>query len=324
MSRRRKKNTHLPPCVYLVHGGYWYVKRGQWTHLAPEADLAGALEKYAGIVQVTTGEGLKKLIDDTMPLICRGKAKNTAAQYKIAARKLTIALQRFSDPRQVQGKHLAAIKKAMASKPNMANRVLTVARLLFSAWLEDQLVDNNPAIGIKRHHEEHRERLPAQGEYDAVYAEAGPRLQVIMELLRYGGQRTGNTLRIRESDILEEGIRFLKHKTSPPLIVKWVPGLVAAVARARALHGLVRSMFLLPSKKHGKAPDYRSVRYQWEKACEAAKVEDLHLHDLRAMSATRAEEEGKDPTKLLAHSSPQQTRRYLRGRKPKLVEGPEF
>lgn len=323
MNRPRKKNPHLPPCVYQKHGAFWYVKRGRWTRLAAGNDLAGALERYASLIEAPKSGGMPKLIAEAMPVICHGRAKSTAAQYAVAGRKLSRLLAQF-EPQQVQPKHLAAIKRAMAAKPNMANRLLTVARLVFSYALEEQLVPMNPAVGIRRHAEKHRERLPEQAEYDAVYAAAGPRLQVIMELLRYGGQRAVDTLSIREADLLEEGIRFRQQKTHAFLVVKWTPGLQAAVGRARELHGAVRSLFLLPSRRRGKAPDYRSVRTQWEKACKAAGVKDLHLHDLRAMSATRADAEGKNATDLLGHTTRQQTRRYLRGRTPKLVEGPEF
>lgn len=323
MSRPRKNNTHLPPCVYLKHGAYWYVKRGKWKPLGAENDLAGALAKYADLVQAPKSGGMAKLIAEAMPVICHGKAKNTVVQYEIAGRKLAGALARF-EPHEVQPKDLAAIKRAMTSKPNMANRVLTVARLVFAYALEEQLVSTNPAIGIKRHAEKHRERLPSQAEFDAVYAKAGERLQVIMELLRFGGQRTVDTLRIRESAISGEGITFRQQKTGAFIIVRWSPGLRAAVDRARLIQGMVRSLFLLPSRMRGKAPDYGSVRDQWDQACKAAGVDDLHLHDLRAMAATQAEEEGKNPTQLLGHTSPQQTRRYLRGRKAKLVQGPEF
>lgn len=321
MSRPRKKDTHLPPCVHWHHGAYYHIKRNVWVRLG--VTLAEALEKYASIVESGREGGMPALIAEALPVITRGKAKTTASQYEIAARKLSGALRRF-EPRQVMPRHIARIKRSMVAKPNMANRVLTVARLIFNYALEEEIVDTNPAVGIARLDEKHRDRLPSPEEYAAVYEQAGPRLQVIMELLRYGGQRTVDTLRIPESNVLAEGIRFRQQKTGAYLIVGWSPGLRSAVTSARALHGKVRSLYLIPSRGAKKPPDYRSVRDQWEKACAAAKVENLHLHDLRAMSATQAEDEGKNPTALLGHTSPQQTRRYLRGRKPKLVKGPEF
>ena len=49
MNRPRKKDRHLPACVFQRHGAIWYVKRGKWTRLGPTSDLAGALAEYARI-----------------------------------------------------------------------------------------------------------------------------------------------------------------------------------------------------------------------------------------------------------------------------------
>ncbi len=145
-----------------------------------------------------------------------------------------------------------------------------------------------------------------------------------MDLLRFHGQRTNDVVRISESDILPEGISFRQQKTGAYLIVKWTAGLRNAVASARSLHGVVRSMYLLPSRVRGKPPDYRSVKLQWDQACEAAKVMNLHLHDLRAMAATQARLEGKDAQALLGHASATQTATYLRDRQARMVEGPDY
>lgn len=48
----------------------------------------------------------------------------------------------------------------------------------------------------------------------------------------------------------------------------------------------------------------------------------MTIHDIRAKSGTDADHEGKDPQRLLGHCSPQMTKRYLRGREVKVVEGP--
>jgi hypothetical protein len=44
-------------------------------------------------------------------------------------------------------------------------------------------------------------------------------------------------------------------------------------------------------------------------ARKAAGVHNVRLHDLRAMAATEAKRQGKNPTALLLHSSEAQTRR---------------
>jgi integrase len=54
------------------------------------------------------------------------------------------------------------------------------------------------------------------------------------------------------------------------------------------------------------------MRDAFDRARIRAGVADVTLHDLRAKSATDAEQEGLNPTLLLLHSSPQMTERYIR------------
>jgi len=326
MNRPRKKNRELPDCVYLKHGAYWYVKKGKWKRLPEKgpSTLSTALKAYAEIVEAPRG-GMDTLIDDALDAMRPRLKQNTIDQYEIAAKKLKSMLAEFA-PDQVRGKHAAGIKKAMKKTPNMANRVLSFARQVFDYALEEQLpgVDSNPFVGVRRHKERKRDRLVLAEEYDAIYAKCGPRLQVIADLLRLTGQRITAVLRIRRTDLTEIGIRFPHHKTEAKRIVRWNPELRAAVERAKALRGNVQSFTWLLPGRLDKPPNYRSVKLQWDKAVRAAGIENARPHDLRAVAATRADEQGKDATDLLAHTSPQQTKRYLRGREERIVEGPSF
>lgn len=319
MNRTRKKNRHLPTCVYFQHGAYWHVKGGIWTRLG--ATLAAALHEYAALHEAPKGS-MQNSIALALPHITKGKAPATATQYRHAAKKLSHMLQEFR-PDQVKPKHLARIKLAMANMPNMANRCLSVARLLFNHWLELQIVDENPAIGIARHAEAKRGRIVSDAEFDAIYPFADDRLQIIMDLLRLTGQRIRDVLKIRRDDLIEAGIRFKQMKTGKVETVKWNAELRAAVDRAIALQGRVASLTLLRNRC-GKAPDYSTVRLQFMQACAGAGVTDCHFHDLRAVAAAAAKRQGMNPTALLGHSSPQQTVRYLREREETVVDGPSF
>lgn len=319
MNRPRKKDRHLPRCVYHKHGAYWLVRKGKWTRLAD--DLKGGLTAYASIYEAPKG-GMAELIDDAFTEMKPRLSVNTVRQYTQAAAKLKKMLVEFA-PEQVKPVHAAGIKKAMNKTPNMANRVLSFARQVFDYALEQQQVTLNPFVGIRRHPEAKRGRLISADEYSAIYEKSGDRLQVILDLLRLTGQRISAVLRIRRSDLLDEGIRFPPHKTETKRIVKWTAELEEVVARAKVLNGNIRALTLLHNRR-GKAPDYRTIHDQWAKACRAGGVEDVTLHDLRALAATEAEKQGKNPTELLGHTSEQQTRRYLRGREEKVVEGPSF
>jgi integrase len=319
MNRPRKKDHHLPRCVYHRNGAYYFVKHGKWLPLGKS--LKEALNKYAGLYEAQPGS-MGELIARALPHITKGVKPNTAKQYQIAARKLAKMLAEFQ-PEDVQQKTVAGIKLQLESTPNMANRCISVLRLVFQFATEHQLVGNNPAIGVKRYEEAKRDRLLTIEELSAIYTASGPRLRVIIDLLIRTGQRINDVLKIRRSDLIAEGIMFTQQKTNAKVIVPWNSELREIVERAKTLNQNIRALTLLHNRR-GKTPDYRTVRYQWDQACTAARVSNAHLHDLRAMSATWAERQGLNATRLLGHTSTQQTVRYLRDRDAKVAEGPSF
>lgn len=341
---RPRKDPHLPPCVYHKNGAYWYVKRNAegkliWHRLPPTgpSTLAEALAAYALFHQPPKEAGMSQLIADALADMAKRKpplATNTLKQYAEAAKILKRKLAQF-EPGQVQERHVAAIKNSMKATPNMCNRCLSFLRQVFAFGLEEGTYGliANPALGTRRNREGKRDRLITLAEYQAIYAHADDRLQVIMDLLVRTGQRVTAVLKIRRDQLLEEGIRFGKHKTDLKGIVTWTPELRAVIERAKGLPMRVRSLvWLLISISKRKGPqkgqpvpvDYRTVVKQWRTACKAAGVEDAQLRDLRAMAATEAKRQGKNPTALLLHTSEAQTRRYLRGKEEPLVEGPSF
>jgi integrase len=299
------------------------VKASKWTKIGES--LREALATYAAAHEFPSPQGsMAALIDEALAEIRRGLKPSTVKQYEQATKTLKRKFAQFT-PEQVKPRHIAQLKRDLAKTPNMANRSLSVLRQVFAYGLEQQLpgIDVNPVVGIRRHKEAKRTRLISIAEYVAIHKKAGPRLQVIMDLCVRTGERIGDVLRIRRTDLLDEGIRFEQMKTGAKRIVPWTLELRAVVDRAKALHGNIRALTLLHNRR-GKTPDYRTVKLQWDKACAAAGVTDAHLHDLRAVAATWAKKQGKDPTALLGHTSPTQTARYLRDREEVVAEGPSF
>ena len=319
MTRPRTKDRHLPPCVYLKHGAYYLVKGKEWKRLG--RDLNESLIAYASLTAAPKS-GMPDLIDQAMPGILKGKAKTTQAQYKIVAKQLKKILQEFA-PQQVKGKHIAKIKRASTDNPNMFNRKMSVLRMVFDYAVDNELVDSNPCAGIKRLPEKKRDRLLSVEEFEAIYAKAAPRIQSIMDLSFLTGQRVMDVVNIHRADLKPEGIYFRQDKTDAKLIVEWTAELRAAVDCAKALTTNVKALTLFCNKR-GKAPDYKSIYEQWVLACAAAGVEDADMRDLRAMSATSTDSQGKSATKLLGHTTEAMTRRYLRDKTVPVVEGPSF
>lgn len=318
--RKRQHSRHLPPCVYHRHGAYYLVRNKKWIRLGD--DLSQALVEYARLHDSLTSTGMRGLIQDALPYITRGRAESTKNQYMVAARKLQEILADFN-PNQVTHKTVVQIRRGLAETPNMANRCLTVLRLVFDYAIEEEIVDNNPCIGIKRLPEKKRDRLVANDEFARIHRAAPLRLQLMMEIAYLTGQRLMDVVTIHRSDLRPEGIYFKQEKTDAKLIVAWTPQLREAVDRAKALGGKINALTLFHSSR-GTAPAYRTVYDQWTRACKAAGVQDTDLRDLRAMAATEAKRQGKNATALLGHASSTMTQRYLRDREVPIVQGPDL
>jgi integrase len=320
MARPRKKNRHLPPCVYLKHGAYWFVRGGKWTRLGDS--LEDALAAYAGVAPLSgRGGSMPRLIDKVLAHVRPTVKPESYRQYVQAAKHAKRILAEF-DPEDVQTKHIAAIKLDMASTPNMANRTLTVLRIVFRQAVEWQLISQNPC-NVKPYEENKRDRYITDAEFQAIREQAPPRLQAIMDLLYLTGQRVTDVLGIRRSDLTGEGIQFKQQKTDARLLVEWSPDLIAAVERAKALQGKVQTMTLFAGRK-GKPVDYRTTKDQWTQSCKAAGVESAQMRDLRAKSLTDARKQGLNATALAGHASEQMTDRYIRQRTYPAVTGPSF
>lgn len=310
------------PCVYWKHGAYWLVKKGKWTRIG--ATLEEALAEYGRRVQAPKDGKLPALIEATLRrhIAVAKVAPATQRQYRIAADVLKRRLRAFDSPAQVKGRHVAQIKTDGAEHPNMTNRVLSVLRTLFGYWLEDQLCDSNPCAGVKRHREAKRKRLISEAEWWAIHDAAVPRLRATMKLQFLTGQRISDVLKLRRSQLKDDGIEFKQQKTGKLVLVEWTDDLRQAVADALALHAGVPSLYVLPSKRRGKAPDYRSVLLQWNTACEVAGVEDARPNDQRAQSLSAAKRQGKNATELAGHATEAMTQRYLREREATRAQGP--
>lgn len=321
MNRPRKRDRHLPPCVYLRHGAYYLVQRGRWTRLA--ADLPGALREYARLAGGATG-GMSELIDTMLPRILRDrntgkpKAAETARKYTECAGLLRTMLSQLS-PHEVTPRDVKALRRELQDTPSVANRAVTVLSLIMAEAVEDELIESNPVIGVERIRVASRTRRITPAEFCAIASHGDALLRAVMALCYATGQRVGDVRSIRTQDISDEGIFFEQQKTHARVTVAWTPDLRAAVKAARALKPTaLRPPFLFGFE----APTYAMVYKRWKTACKAAGVTGATIHDLRAMSGTDADAQGIDAQVLLGHTDRKTTAIYLRDKVVPVVRGP--
>lgn len=316
--RPKQKDRHLPSCVYLKHGAYYYVKKGKWRKIGN--DLESALHEYARIVATPDG-GLPDLIDKALPAIIAGKSDSTKTHYSYCARLLKDIFAEFR-PDQVRHGDIVQMMDAYSHSVVTANRLLTVLRLVYKWALDRGLVETNPTVSVSRRAQPTRDRLITSHEYAAIYGQCPDWLQVIMDLCYLTGQRIGDVLTIERKNLLDEGIFFKQQKTGKLLVIAWTPELKAVVERAKSLPSSVHALQYLISTRGGKPRAHPNVWKAFKLAASRAGVSNVTLHDLRAMSGTEADRQGIDPTALLGHTDQRTTRVYLRDKAAKVVSGP--
>lgn len=317
--RPRKHDRHLPACVYFRHGAYWLVKRGKWTRLG--SHLAPALAEYAKLTEAPQG-GMDALITAAMPSILAGRSASTVKQYTHAAERLRYMLADFA-PHQISHAVIYELRDKLPGAYSVANRTVTVLSLVMDYAAKQQIIENNPCVGIKRLKQHSRTRRLTMAEFAAIRAVARPRHQAVMDLCYLTGQRIGDVLTIRRTDCGPDGIGFAQQKTGKRLVVAWTAELRAAVEAAKALHGPVQSLWLLKGID-GEPMSYTVAWKDWRAARKLAGVLDANIHDLRAMSGTEADAQGKDARSLLGHTDERTTRIYLRDRVVPVVDGPSL
>ena len=311
--RPRKKDRHLPVCVYHVHGAHWLVKGGKWKRLGKELP-----PEYRTRI-ATRRDSFSDLIDAAMETIKPNVSQSTWGNYMVAANKLKFSFSPI-EPATLTAADVWDFRDGCADTPNMTNRCLSLLRQILNYAVRRRIIHSNPAVDVEPLGERQRDRLLTRAEYDAIREKAGVRLQCIMDMLFLTGQRVNDVLRIKRSELTDEGIYFKQQKTGSKVLVRWTPELKALVERIKGL-GEIPTITLFQNRRR-KAPDYRSVIVQWWAACEAAGVSNAQLRDLRAMSLTEADSEGKNSTTLAGHSSPSMTKRYLRSKKISVADGP--
>ena len=305
--------------MYMKHGAYYLVRKGKWERLG--SDYQDALLAYARLVGGSGKGGMAKLIDEALDAMKHRLADNTVKQYEAAAARLKEYLAEF-EPRQVLPRHVAKLKLHMADTPNMSNRVISFLRMVFAYALEQQVVDSNPCIGIRRHAEKKRDRYITDDEFSAICASASDYMRSIFEMCYLTGQRISDVLSIRLADISPAGIAFEQQKTGAKLVVAMSPDLEDLLGRIKALPRRVRGLTLFCARSGGKPVSYETVKQAFRSACVKADIEGATIHDLRAKSLTDTDRQGNDAQKLGGHTDPKMTKRYLRLREIDIAQPP--
>jgi integrase len=300
--------------MHLKHGGYYYVFKNKWKFLS--RDYGDALRLYSALIAPKRTGGIPDVIDRALSR--KVLADNTKKAYGLAGEKLKIAFAEFT-PADFRPADFYQWITGAKITDNMAQLYRSVMIAAMQLAVEEGLIDANPMKEVRNWKGKTRDRYLTDAEYLSVRDNANKPLRAIITISLQTGQRIGDVLKIKYSDLTEHGLYVEQEKTHAKMLIAWTPDLKEAVAVAKATHTSVKGMTLFAGKK-GKPIPYSTVRGWWLKATKAAGVENGKMHDIRAKTGTDARKQGLDSKSLLGHKTDQAHERYQRNKEIPVVQ----
>jgi integrase len=327
MGRKRTKNTHLPRRMYLRRGAYYFCHpvTDEWHPLG--RDLEAAFAAYGKLVSgtwqgQTMGQAIDRYRTEILPL------KRSAQTRTDQAKQLERLKEVFGEmpPDKITAQHCYQYLDARSASPVAAKHEMSLLGHVFAKAIRWGAATRNPVRTLERSAKSKRTRYITDAEYAAVYALASPRMQVAMELALLTGQRRGDLLTLKRSQLTDEGIVFKQSKTGAGVLVEWTDELRKVIDRAKATKPQIPGEYLL-RKRNGRAYSARGFSAIWQrlmaKAMKPGKngeppalAERFTFHDLRAKCASDIKAL-EDAATLLGHASSNTTKSVYRRKMPR-------
>jgi len=198
-----------------------------------------------------------------------------------------------------------------------ANRTIAYLSAIFNKGIEWELIDKNPAFGIKKHKEASRDRYITLEEkeqfFKALEEEEDQQVKDFILIALYTGARKGNVLSMRWEDIsFEQAVWYIKDtKNGDPQTAVLTEEAVKILERRKSESD---SKWVFPSRT-SKSGHFQEPKKGWERIIKRAGLKDLRIHDLRRTCGSWMALSGASQyviSKGLGHKSPQSTAIYAR------------
>lgn len=257
--------------------------------------------------------------------------------YLLCAKTLT---QAETEPGHLRSAHIAEFLRKNRDDDGgyatHAKRKIATLSSAFNCVMELAIpwTSYNPCLGVKgRSKQDIRTRYIFDDELSAVWKSANKNAQLLIEWIYKTAQRYEDILRLGPNDIHEvDGKRYLinlasktARRTGKKVFILIDVELQALIdrtiaARPRRIKMAKNLPFFLSEDGTPYTPE--GIASSFERARDAAGIEDFQLKDLRAKAATDMYRAGRplaEISTLLAHSTEEMTHRYIRQYNPTMV-----
>ncbi|SEP19138.1 Phage integrase family protein [Salinihabitans flavidus] len=254
----------LPKHVYRQKNGLYFQRRG-WPSQKFQAEFGTAdfWTEYAGIL--SQKDRPRKVVARNFGALIDHYRKSP--RYKNLKPRTGLDYDKYldffreimgaSNPAKMQRKDVIRLRDANAEKAYFANYSLRVLRVLMEHCVDLGWRETNPARGVPEIKTAKTEREPWPRELLDVYrahCDLGTRERLVMELCVGTGQRIGDVLSMRWSNIENGAVWVRQSKTSKELWVPILPELQAALDVASR-----HSVYILTNERGTNRWSYRGA-----------------------------------------------------------------
>jgi len=195
-----------------------------------------------------------------------------------------------ANPAKMQRKDVIRLRDVNAEKAYFANYSLRVLRVLMEHCVDLGWRETNPVKGVPEVKTEKREREPWPRDLLEFYRSKcplGTRERLVMELCVGTGQRIGDVLEMRWSDIQDGAFVIRQNKTGKELWVPILPELQTALAAASR-----HSLFILTNERGTNRWSYRGASHAVRSVRATIGALNYDIHSWRYNAACELVEAG--------------------------------
>lgn len=289
----------LPKHVYRQRNGLYFQRRRWQTRKfqsdfgTPEfwkeyADILAGAEPSTFIVRHSFEELVKRYRQSPR---YRNLKPRTALDYD---KYLDFFVERMrqANPSQMKRKDVIRMRDANSDRVYFANYSLRVLRVLLEYAIDIGWREDNPARGVSELKAANTQREPWPREFLIAFRKRcplGSRERLLMELCLGTGQRVGDVLEMRWSDLEDGGIVVVQNKTGKRLWVPILPELGQALAAASK-----HSFFILTNEKGDNRWSYRGASQAIRNVRNEIGALQYDIHSWRYNAACELVEAGCD------------------------------
>lgn len=326
MGRRRMHNAELPSGVHVIkkpnNRTLYYWRPGRGTDSAgisvrlPDDSQSPKFWEELNRLRAPTEKdgGVSRMIDAYIASPHYGQLRPaTRREYDRYMRECKAMLGHF-DPNSIMPSHIAAIRDQNGDTPAKANAIIRAIAALYAWGREAGHAIGNPANGIKKLKIGEWQPWP---EWALRIAEKHLRdeLRIACLLALYTGQRLGDVLEMKLSDVRKGSVRVKQSKTGKVMIVPLHTEALPLVEECKA-----RSAFYLVSMKDGNPLTPETFQAMWTREMQRhphgnIRRRDFNFHGLRKNAANKLAEAGCSEKEIGAVTgmSPAMVAHYTKG-----------